>query len=94
MSISNEDEFDDEIDIRVLFADSGSVELRQVPLNLGNRFHLLYELTETGHSLTIAGLPGDSTESQVTLLDEVQGFIRETLEDEQFVGALRGRNND
>lgn len=94
MSISNEDEFDDEIGISVLFADSGSVELRQVPLNLGNRFHLLYELTEKGHSLTIAGLPGSSTEEQVSLLEEVQGFIQETLKDEQFVDALRGRNGD
>lgn len=94
LSISEVGEFDDEVGVSVMFADSGEGELRTVPLNIGNRFHLIYELSETGHSITVSGLPGDSSDEQASLLDEVSGFIRETLASEEFVSALRGRNGD
>lgn len=94
MSISNGDEFDEDLNISVMFAGGSNGELRTVPLNIGNRFHLLYELNEQGHSLTIAGLPGQDTLEQLMLLRETLGLISEYLEDSRFEAALRGRNGD
>ena len=94
MSISNEDEFDEDLNISVMFASGSNGELRTVPLNIGNRFHLLYELNEQGHDLIIAGLPGDDTDTQLEMLSEVVETFKTYLEAPQFESALRGRNSD
>lgn len=94
LTISNEEEWDEDLDIQVLFAEGSNAEIRTVPLNFGNRFHILYELDEQGHSLTIAGLPGQDTQEQLDLLSETVGLLSEYLTDSQFEAALRGRNGD
>lgn len=94
MTISNKEEWDEDLNISVLFAQGSDSEIRTVPLNFGNRFHILYELDEQGHSLTIAGLPGQDTKDQLDLLSDTVGLVSESLTDSQFEAALRGRNGD
>lgn len=67
-----DDEMPD-LEVRVMFADSGQGTLRQLPLNIGNRVTVLYELSGDSQELTFAGVP--TPEEGETVHDLVTGLI-------------------
>lgn len=69
-----------ELELRVLFADSGQGEVRTVPLNIGNRFTVLYELTEESQSLIFAGVPTEDGVSTYEILKEVVEYLGDIVD--------------
>lgn len=68
-----EDEDFPDLNVRVMFADDSRGELRQLPLNIGNRVTVLYEMTEDSQELTFAGVPNASEDE--TLHEILTGLI-------------------
>lgn len=83
---------DDEIpdlEVRVMFADSGQGTLRQLPLNIGNKITVLYELSGDSQELTFAGVPtpeeGETVHDLVTRLIE---YLYESVKGDELKDYL------
>lgn len=62
------------LEVKVMFADSGQGTLRTLPMNIGNTVTVLFEMTETTQELTFAGVPtpgeGETVHEMLTGLIE------------------------
>lgn len=91
-----DDEMPD-LKVSIMFADSRQGTLRQLPLNIGNRVTVLYELSGESQELTFAGVPtpGDGE----TVHDLVSGLIEYLYESvkgdelKEYLDSVEKENN-
>lgn len=78
-----------DLDVKVMFADSGQGTLRTLPLNIGNTVTVLFEMTETTQELTFAGVPspgeGETTHEMLTGLIE---YLFESVKSDELKESL------
>lgn len=79
-------------DVSIMFESTGEATLQQVPLNF-NSFTLLFDMPREGNAeLVLAGLPDISGGDYVGLVEELLGWIEESLLDSQIVEAIQSRS--
>lgn len=86
-----------DLEVRVMFADSGQGTLRQLPLNIGDRVTVLYEFSRESQELTFAGLPtpddGETIHELVTGLVEYLYELVKSDELRDYLDNAEKENN-
>lgn len=59
----------EEIDLKLMFAESGNIELRQIPFNHSG-VQIYFNLHEDNQELVIAGIPSDVTHEDIVQIFE------------------------
>lgn len=90
--MSEEEYGDPDLNMTVMFADSGQFELRQIPFNYQG-FQMFFNFHEEA-DLTLAGVPGDMASSEIVdgLLLPILDYIRDAISSEEFRESLDNRN--
>lgn len=74
----------DEITLKLMFAESGNVELRQIPFNHSG-IQVYYNLNSEGQELVIAGIPSEGTQEElIQVFEYLVGIAKDSVVTEIF----------